>query len=299
MQHGKSLSLARCTAIAIDPDIQCNEKDFPAAQIFSATSDYYFDNCWPSHPDHSDIDLALIDGMHLAEFVLRDFINVERNSNSDTVVLIDDVYPNHPLQAQRARETRVWTGDVWKVYVLLREIRPDLDLTVLDVRPTGLLMVRGLNRDSRLLSDHYGLMLRRLETLQLENYCDLIFDRREAIAIEPAGYPKFLDSLPSASESRRGPAEFPTSDGSYKKLLAFSEEMADLCDRDSDAYKILVSVVEEKDELALENKRLIIQRQQLQTDLANTSKEKARAQKALDAVYESKTWRWSRWLRFW
>ncbi|WP_337133804.1 class I SAM-dependent methyltransferase, partial [Staphylococcus aureus] len=71
-------------------------------------------------------DLAFIDGMHLFEYALRDFINIERHSSSNTLVVIDDIYPNHPAQAERDRRTRAWTGDVWKLHAILTDYRPDL-----------------------------------------------------------------------------------------------------------------------------------------------------------------------------
>ena len=33
------------------------------------------------------------------------------------VVIFDDIFPNHPLQAERDRQTQVWTGDVWKSWL--------------------------------------------------------------------------------------------------------------------------------------------------------------------------------------
>lgn len=90
-------------------------------------------------------DLMFIDGMHLSEFTLRDFINVERWASPNTRVVIDDIFANHPVQAERRRATRVWTGEVWKLHHCLSMHRPDLLLLVLDAeptdRPTGLLLV--------------------------------------------------------------------------------------------------------------------------------------------------------------
>ena len=39
----------------------------------------------------------------------------------------------------------MWSGDVWKVVVWLRRHRPDLRITTLDVAPTGLAVVTGLD----------------------------------------------------------------------------------------------------------------------------------------------------------
>src|SRR5205823_2040722 len=68
-------------AIGIDPAPQVQERLPPNVRVFQATSDEFF----ARHDVAQEfggrpIDLAFIDGMHLFEFVLRDFINVERNA---------------------------------------------------------------------------------------------------------------------------------------------------------------------------------------------------------------------------
>ncbi len=65
-------------------------------------------------------DLCFIDGMHLFEYALRDFMNVERCAAPGAIVVIDDIFPNHPAQGQRERRTRAWTGDVWRLVETLR-----------------------------------------------------------------------------------------------------------------------------------------------------------------------------------
>jgi hypothetical protein len=71
------------------------------------------------------------------------------------VIVLDDIFPNHPLQAQRVRESGVWTGDVWKILPCLRRYRPDLALLALDANPTGLLLVANLDPDNRTLERGY------------------------------------------------------------------------------------------------------------------------------------------------
>ncbi|NCC25970.1 MAG: class I SAM-dependent methyltransferase, partial [Deltaproteobacteria bacterium] len=98
---------------------------------------------------------AFIDGLHLFEQALRDFMNVERVMKPGGLVVIDDIFPAHPAQAERVRRTKKWAGDVWKVLKILQEHRPDLELTALDVAPTGLLLVRNLDPGSRILEEAY------------------------------------------------------------------------------------------------------------------------------------------------
>ena len=110
-------------------------------------------------------DFAFIDGMHRFEFALRDFMNIERHAHAATLVVVDDIFPCHPRQAERTRQTRVWTGDVWKLAQCLREVRPDLLLVGLDTAPTGLLLIAGLDRDNRVLWDNYNPFVRRYRQL--------------------------------------------------------------------------------------------------------------------------------------
>ncbi len=92
-------------------------------QVVTETSDRFF----VQRADElltTPVDLAFIDGMHWFEFALRDFMNIEQRSHPATVVVFDDVFPAHPMQAQRERATRVWTGDIWKIAGCLRRFRP-------------------------------------------------------------------------------------------------------------------------------------------------------------------------------
>ena len=53
--------------------------------------------------------LRFIDGMHLSEFALRDFINIEPFMADTGVIVIDDVLPRNGLEAARDRKTEPWT----------------------------------------------------------------------------------------------------------------------------------------------------------------------------------------------
>ena len=69
------------------------------------------------------LDLAFIDGMHRFEFALRDFINIERLCSANSVILMHDCYPLDARTAQRERQTGFWSGDIWRLVMLLREQR--------------------------------------------------------------------------------------------------------------------------------------------------------------------------------
>jgi len=154
VHRGASLRLATCRAVAVDPDPRVVATG-PNVALFRTTSDDFFRYDAANALQHG-IDLAFIDGMHLFEFALRDFMNLERYAAPGAVVVIDDVLPNHELQALRMRDSIAWTGDVWKLHDCLRTYRPDLSMVLLDTSPAGLLVVAGLDRANSVLWDCYN-----------------------------------------------------------------------------------------------------------------------------------------------
>lgn len=105
-------------------------------------------------------DLVLIDGMHLFEYALRDLMNVEHFGSPTSLVVFDDVFPSHPMQASRSRRTQVWMGDVWKILPCLKRYRPDLFIQAVDASPSALLLVSGLDAKNKVLWDHYNEIVR-------------------------------------------------------------------------------------------------------------------------------------------
>src|SRR5689334_19647475 len=76
-QTGRTLQLAQCRSIAVDPVFQLATDTMgqkPACFMYQLTSDAFFDAHNPSAIFGAPIDLAFLDGMHRAEFLLRDFI---------------------------------------------------------------------------------------------------------------------------------------------------------------------------------------------------------------------------------
>lgn len=160
IRHGASLALAQDEALGVDPDPAIDRPLAASTRILQATSDDFFE-FGASILMHPMPDLVFIDGMHLFEYGLRDFMNVERYAKPTTLVIVDDIFPNHPVQADRERRSRVWTGDVWKLLVCLTQERPDLILLPLDTRPTGLLLIAGLDHKHRVLWDRYNPIVNR------------------------------------------------------------------------------------------------------------------------------------------
>jgi hypothetical protein len=166
--HGDSLKLAKCPAIAVDPNFQLEHRvpseSIPALCLFQMRSDEFFGSYDPRAILGRPIDFAFLDGMHLLECLLRDFIHTEKVCHSRSVVVLHDCIPLDLHMAGRAwndmkrRALSVhpewWTGDVWKIFAVFRRYRPDLTVEVFDAPPTGLVVIRGIDPSSPVLADH-------------------------------------------------------------------------------------------------------------------------------------------------
>jgi len=142
VDQGQSLSLSRVPSIGIDPDYRITREIQCDLHLARTSSDEFFARAHPlTHFDEPVIDLAFIDGMHLAEFVVRDFLAVERFTRPASVIVVDDVLPRTVVEANRKRDTVDWTGDVYKAMAALRELRPNLVVVEVDTQPTGVAVI--------------------------------------------------------------------------------------------------------------------------------------------------------------
>jgi hypothetical protein len=187
VQSGASLTLATGTRIAhgVDPHPMLSMGIPPWAQIFEETSDEYFAaldrTAELTNKPSLAIDLGFIDGMHLWEYALRDFMNMERYANSHGTIVLDDVLPYNREIAARKQPPGDWTGDVWKVWEILSDWRPDLDLRLVNSQPTGLLVVRNLNPYNRILKENWASINRNYGSIELT---DSILNREWAFSPE-------------------------------------------------------------------------------------------------------------------
>lgn len=142
VQLGQSLTLSRVPSIGIDPEFAIKSELFADVHLARTTSDEFFARADPlAHLRKHVIDLAFIDGMHLAEYALRDYLAVERFTTPASVVVFDDMLPRTVEEAARHRKQLSWTGDVYKAAIALREMCPDLLVLEVDTTPTGVVVV--------------------------------------------------------------------------------------------------------------------------------------------------------------
>ncbi len=174
-ESGASLSFASCLSVAVDPQFKLEGNmalGKPALHLFQSTSDDFFATGFLDRQDFI-FDLAFLDGMHLFEYLLRDFINTERRMSPDGMVVLHDCVPGTFIMAERTwqkRKTLQWTGDVWKLLPILREYRPDLFVSVRDYAPTGLVEITGLDPDSTVLAENYDEIVDAYMDTSLESF---------------------------------------------------------------------------------------------------------------------------------
>lgn len=200
VRRGVSLAQAACPSLAIDPLPELNVPPRDDQRVIAQTSDHFFEFSASKLLADVAVDLAFIDGMHLFEFVLRDFMNVERHAHEHTVVVIDDVFPVHPVHAARRRTTAAWTGDVWKIYDCLSQSRPDLALVPIDTSPSGLLVVFGLNSATTTLREQYNPLVRRYrDDVTIDDEIGQVaLERPAAIASNDENLMTFLTAIKEA-----------------------------------------------------------------------------------------------------
>jgi len=185
VDRGRSLALAKppTRAIGIDPDPKLEVSFETDTQIFRETSDAFFAHArLDVLPNGSAPDLAFIDGLHLFEQVLKDFMNIEAHSSRHSIVLIHDTIPLDEPTQRRTQSTLFYTGDVWKAVLCLTHYRPDLEIITIATPPTGLTVVTGLDPSSRVLAECCDEAVKRFMDL---SYTDVENRLRDKLNIVP------------------------------------------------------------------------------------------------------------------
>ena len=137
--------------VGVDPDPKFIPKN--RQELFLITSDDYFkqylnDSDSVDSVDSDDcienitkpiFDVIFIDGMHQAEYVVKDIINSSKVLSNNGLIFIDDILPfnyneqlkipiRHYYENGILKYGETWTGDVWKViYWLLKYCKVQID----------------------------------------------------------------------------------------------------------------------------------------------------------------------------
>jgi hypothetical protein len=189
VRKGVSLALSRARTIAIDPFFEIDNEILCDLHLARTTSDEFFARPAPlAHFAEPVIDLAFIDGMHLAEYAMRDVINVERYCHAGSVIVIDDMLPRSVEEAGRTRQGAArhgaWAGDVYKIVDAFKSLRPDLICLQVDTRPTGTVVLLTPDRTSTVLADAYDRLVEEFVTPDPQTVATDIMERRHAVGAE-------------------------------------------------------------------------------------------------------------------
>lgn len=226
INDGRSLALSRVPSVAVDPAFKITSSLRCDVHLVRQTSDDFFGRSDPivhlrsgrnplrnmrrgrplfaRYLGGTTIDLAFIDGMHLFEYALRDFMNVERFGGPASLIVLDDILPRNVHEAARERHTRDWTGDAYKVAAVLAQHRPDLILLPMDTTPTGTLVVLGADPSRTELKDRYDRLLAEWITPDPQSVPAEIIQRRNAIPPERFLASPILPALIAARGWRHG-----------------------------------------------------------------------------------------------
>jgi hypothetical protein len=187
VETGATLALATTAevAVGVDPADYPVEHELAAgARIVRLESDTFFERHSRRElfGEHA-VDFAFIDGMHLFEYALRDFVNCERWCDRASTIVLHDCLPISRIAAERERKTRFWVGDTWKAIVAIARNRPDVQIRTILAPPSGLVVMRKLDPRSKVLSE-------RLD----EIVASLSEDR---YTWAPGAWPKEFNALPN------------------------------------------------------------------------------------------------------
>ena len=169
---GMTLALAHPTslAIGIDPNFLINRGIEARCQLFRMTSDEFFSRGHAAEVfSCQKVDLGFIDGLHIFDQVLQDFFHLERFMNRGGMIVLHDVLPINAEVANRERKTRFWTGDVFKALLLLREMRPDLNICLLPTYPSGLALITNLKPEYNYTESDYAAVMERFHGMDFNS----------------------------------------------------------------------------------------------------------------------------------
>ncbi|SBS75582.1 conserved hypothetical protein [uncultured Mycobacterium sp.] len=185
--------------IAVDPAFKIPQRSRELADAkarethyFETTSDAFFETEAAFLEQHP-IDVALIDGLHTYEQVVRDVEYTVRYLRDDGVIFLHDCNPPFELAGRRAESwdefmasqkgrplaIGIWNGDVWKAIVHLRSTRDDLVIGVLKC-DQGVGFVRKGKPESTLSYTP--------EQIAALTYADLKADRKRLLNLRPPRY---------------------------------------------------------------------------------------------------------------
>lgn len=125
---GRCLQRIECAErFGVDPNPKVERPEWNLQRM---TSDDFFAST------DMKFDLVFIDGLHIAEQVVRDIFNSLQALNPQGVILLHDCNP--PTEEAQLRDASLakdgtrWNGDVWKAIAYVRRFHPEILCRVVD-----------------------------------------------------------------------------------------------------------------------------------------------------------------------
>lgn len=155
------------------------------AKFIAKTSEDFFKEDAPGLFLKKKIDICFIDGMHEFDFVKLDVLNTLKFLNKDGVIILHDC---NPLKAEaeisyaeweKKGFSGVWNGDVWKVIVLLRSVRKDMNVFTLDTDHGLGIITWGIQQAKLNFSE---------EQIRQFSFKDIDANREEWLNLKPENY---------------------------------------------------------------------------------------------------------------
>ena len=183
--RGASLALFRppTVAIGVDPDPKIDLSLGATTQVVRETSDEFFRSGRAAATlAGRPLSVGFIDGLHLFEQALSDFIHLESLCGPRSIILVHDTLPLDERSQERTPNAQFHSGDVWKIVPCLKHYRPDLDVFTIAAPPTGLTVITRLDPTSRVLVDKHEEAVGRFMDLP---YAALARDRDAILNVVP------------------------------------------------------------------------------------------------------------------
>lgn len=169
VRDGATFRGVRCRRkIAVDPvRTEKMQLTWPGEGFFEETSDDFFSNSVGDALAGESIDVALVDGLHEFEQVIRDVMNCAHWMRPDGVIVLDDCNPSSAERGQPVPTGGPWNGDVWKAVALIRRTQPQWQCVTFDT-DQGIGLIWGFESGAAAISEDDLAWARNLRYEDLE-----------------------------------------------------------------------------------------------------------------------------------
>ncbi|MDA9823678.1 hypothetical protein N9C56_14485 [Paracoccaceae bacterium] len=144
-------------------------------------------------------ELGFIDGMHLFEYALQDFINLTRMSTPGALFLFHDVMPWSFEMTTRDHKTlkksAPWVGDIWKLIPIFIEAGMKDFISVLTSAPSGLIAVTNPGEQlTNNLIEKFDEIFSKWKNIELESFGISNFYQHEVFT-SPENFLTYLENI--------------------------------------------------------------------------------------------------------